>query len=135
MRSTEVEKEILRRFHQIRWRINNQKSYRDRGIICEWKTLEEFRSWALDNGYFLGAVAHRPDRRGNYRPGNLEWISKDTHYKLSGQEKRVLSDDQVREIRQLGKEKISTRKIASEYGISQTLAWQVSTFRTYTDVA
>lgn len=131
MKTTELDREIRRRYHQIMWRTNNKKAYKD--IECEF-TWNEFYKFAIDSGYFLGARTHRPDRNGNYEPGNIVWVNAEEHHRISGLEKRILDDESVRGIRKLRREGMTTRKIAEVFDISQSLSWQITAGKAYQDV-
>lgn len=58
---------------------NNQDfhNYGGRGItICkEWLVFENFRDWALANGYASNLTLDRENVNGNYDPTNCRWIT------------------------------------------------------------
>lgn len=56
---------------------SSYKYYGDRGIrICEqWERYEEFKSWALADGYSDELTIDRTDFDGDYCPENCRWIS------------------------------------------------------------
>ena len=69
----------------MRYRCNNPRckcydNYGGRGIsICaEWSSYENFRDWALRNGYAEGLSIDRIDNDGNYEPANCRWVSMKT---------------------------------------------------------
>lgn len=74
------------RLHNIwvamRQRCQNPKctgyyKYGDKGIcVCsEWEVFENFRDWALDNGYTDILTLDRIDFTGNYEPTNCRWVT------------------------------------------------------------
>jgi hypothetical protein len=52
--------------------------YGGRGIkVCEeWDSYENFRDWALLNGYKDGLTVDRINNDGDYEPGNCRWTTK-----------------------------------------------------------
>lgn len=58
----------------------NYKHYGARGItVCdEWRGkdgYENFRKWAIDNGYSIKLSLDRIDNDGNYEPSNCRWTT------------------------------------------------------------
>ncbi|MDB5405210.1 MAG: hypothetical protein JWL84_122 [Rhodospirillales bacterium] len=51
--------------------------YGAKGIrLChDWLVYENFRDWALANGYREGLTVDRLDSACNYEPGNCEWVT------------------------------------------------------------
>jgi len=62
-----------------RCRNSNVKSYKYYGgkgveVCTDWETYENFRSWALSNGYKSNLTIDRINPFGNYEPQNCRWI-------------------------------------------------------------
>ena len=57
---------------------DNNMVYRGKGIrVCAaWHTYENFRDWALKNGYRDDLTIDRIDVDGNYTPSNCRWATK-----------------------------------------------------------
>lgn len=79
--------------YEMMKRCYNEKSvaYKDYGakgiIVCpEWHDRENFRKWALENGYEKGLRLERIDCKGNYEPTNCRFGTK---YKDRGVNKGI----------------------------------------------
>lgn len=53
------------------------KKYGAKGIrVCkEWEAFENFRDWAIANGYSDNLSIDRIDPKGNYEPSNCRWVT------------------------------------------------------------
>lgn len=74
------------KLYQIHTRIKgrclnpNHPGYKRYGAVgvtlCEdWMKFEDFRNWALNNGYKEGLILSRLDYAGGYDPTNCRWVS------------------------------------------------------------
>ena len=70
---------MVGRCHNENWNNYYTKTYyRDKGIsVCdEWRyDFDEFKTWAIVNGYEDGLSIDRIDADGNYEPSNCRWIT------------------------------------------------------------
>tara|TARA_R100000008_G_C3467083_1_gene107079 strand:+ start:66 stop:488 length:423 start_codon:yes stop_codon:yes gene_type:complete len=130
----EVDKLIRRKWHQMQWRVNNQKSYIKKGIRILFVDYEDFKDYALSKDIQEGFHCHRPDRMKSYSRDNLEFISADAHRKITAREKRKLNDNDVRCIRDMALFRIPQRKIASQFNVSQATVWKIVNRLAYKDV-
>jgi DNA-binding transcriptional regulator YiaG len=77
-------------------------------LVCEeWKEFENFKKWALDNGYNDSLTIDRMDSKGNYEPANCQWI---THEENSAKDKRIFSKEECVEIYKQRKQMGLTQK-------------------------
>lgn len=75
--------------------------------ICnEWLDYENFRSWALNNGYSENLTIDRINNYGDYEPSNCQWITLEEN---AGKDKRIFSV----------KEKMKIYKLRKELGLTQ----------------
>jgi hypothetical protein len=130
----EVEKLIKRKWSQMHYRVNNQKSYIKKGIRVDFDDFNDFRQYALSKDIKKGFHCHRPDRYKNYSRDNLEFISADAHRRITAKEKRKLSDNDVRCIRDMALFRVTQRKIAAQFHVSQATIWKILNGLAYADV-
>lgn len=66
-------------------------SYQKYGVqYCEeWKVYENFRDWALANGYADDLSIDRIDFKGNYEPSNCRWVDSKTQNRNRGDNRYV----------------------------------------------
>lgn len=76
------------------------KYYGGRGItVCEeWLNYQNFRDWALANGYQDNLTIDRIDNEGNYEPSNCQWITKSENSKKSHKERKKGGKNERREV-------------------------------------
>jgi len=70
-------------WYNMKDRCNNKrhiryKNYGGRGIrVCkDWLIFENFKKWALSNGYIDGLTIDRIDNDKGYSPDNCQWITR-----------------------------------------------------------
>ena len=64
-------------------------SYIEKGIVVckEWlESFPTFQEWAINNGYEKGKHLDRVDNKGNYEPGNCQFLTQSEHSKKTGEE-------------------------------------------------
>ena len=130
----EVDKLIRRKWHQMQWRVNNQKSYIKKGIRILFIDYEDFKDYALSKDIKEGFHCHRPDRRKSYSRDNLEFISADAHRNITAREKRKLNDNDVKCTRDMALFRIPQRKIAAQFHVSQATVWKIINGLAYKEV-
>jgi hypothetical protein len=59
----------------------NFQYYGEKGIVVceEWEDFNNFKKWALENGYESHLVLHRKDSTKDYDTDNCEWLTKGDH--------------------------------------------------------
>lgn len=110
------------KFNNINQRVNTRKSYREKNIVNRF-SFPEFVEFAKTNGLEQGKHCHRPDRDGDYSKENLEFITPQEHYAITGRERRKLSDDQIADVKTRAKD-MSLRKLGKEYGVSHVTIYR-----------
>ena len=115
-------------------RTKGTKSNVKRGIENRINDYQDFRSFGVEKGMKRGVCIHRKDRDGHYSRENAEFVDEKEHRRITGLEKRKLTDNQVREARALHKCGMSTHKIARNMPVSQRTIWKVCKGVSYRDV-
>lgn len=115
--------------------INNKRydDYGGRGIdICiEWvKGFEPFYKWAMKNYYQKGLTIERIDNDKGYFPKNCTFI---TYTEQNRNQRKTLGWVNVNMIREMkqSNSKISQRKIANIFGVTQATIWYILGNRTW----
>jgi hypothetical protein len=66
----------------------NKRWYSDKGIkVCdEWQTFENFRDWAVKNGWSKGLSLDRIFTCRGYEPSNCEWVTRSENSRRAAQD-------------------------------------------------
>ncbi len=89
---------------------HHKKYYKDIKICTEWYNFDNFKNWALNNGYIEGYTIERLDNTKNYCPKNCTWIPKEKQNYNKRNKSHLIID---------GKDKTYT-EWAKEYGIRES---------------
>lgn len=78
------------------------KQYGARGIkVCEeWEIYENFKEWALKNGYSQELTLERKDNNAGYNPDNCIWADWDTQNNNKQQSRKEEYKGQIKTVRQ-----------------------------------
>lgn len=113
---------VRQKYNNINNRIRNRKSYVAKKIknLFSWP---EFLAFCILHNLRVGQHCHRPNRDGDYSPDNLVFISAEDHARISGMERRKLTQKQIQEVKELSSN-MSLRKIAKRFGVSHVTIYR-----------
>ena len=106
--------------------------------VCDsWKTYENFRDWALVNGYSDDLTIDRIDPNSNYTPENCRWITPSENSRRANIRGAVnaaakLTLKQVEEIKVLLAEGNTHHSIADMYNVARTTITRINRERSTT---
>lgn len=90
---------LYRIYHHMKDRCNNPNhheyyNYGGKGVtICnEWELFDNFKKWALSNGYDQNLTIDRIDSDGNYSPDNCQWITRSENTSKSNKQQHRKSN-------------------------------------------
>lgn len=114
---------LYRIWAAMRWRANkNNKranTYREKGVACckEWAdSFENFRDWALKNGYDENLTLDRIDNDGDYTPENCRWANSEVQANNKSNNTIIVVDGQSKTMSEWSKEKgINYSTLRSRY--------------------
>ena len=87
-------------------------------VYDEWKIYENFKKWALENGYADNLTIDRINNKGDYEPNNCQWI---TIQENAGKDKILFNDDECVKIYKDRKDlKLTQVEMAKLLNISRT---------------
>lgn len=105
------------------------KTYKNIQVCDEWKTYENFKTWALANGYSEELTIDRIDPNNNYTPENCRWLSASENSARANCRGAVNSTakinlSQKEEIIKLLEQGITHDKIAEQFNVVRTtITW------------
>jgi len=114
---------LYRIWEAMRWRANKNnkkaKTYREKGVACceEWvNSFENFRDWALKNGYDDILTLDRIDNDGDYTPENCRWVNGEVQANNKSNNTIIVVDGQSKTMSEWSKEKgINYSTLRSRY--------------------
>ena len=86
--------------------------------VCEeWKKYDNFKEWAISNGYQDNLTIDRIDNKKDYEPGNCQWI---TQAENAGKDKRIYCHEEKERVFLLRKKlNITQIEMAHLLGVSR----------------
>ena len=83
------------RLYKIWVGLKHRRHYKQPPICEEWQEYENFKKWAIENGYKENLTIDRIDNKKGYMPSNCQWI---TLQENSSKDKRIFTKEQKIEI-------------------------------------
>ena len=109
---------IYRIWAQVKDRCINKNNkhyycYGGRGITysADWELFENFRDWAVSNGYEDNLTIDRVDPNGNYEPSNCRWVSMKTQGRNRRNNVKYTIDGET----------LCLSELCEKYGVSRSL--------------
>lgn len=86
--------------------------------VCEeWKKFENFKEWAINNGYNDNLTIDRINNKGDYEPSNCQWITLEENAR---KDKLIFSDAECLEIYNKRRElKLTMVEMAKKLSVSK----------------
>ena len=97
-------------------------NYGERGIsVCkDWHNYENFRNWALNNGYSEDLSIDRIDNNGNYEPSNCRFVT------MEEQSSNKRNNHWI----QYGLDNLTVSQFSKKYGVPKsTVRWRLQNSR------
>lgn len=86
-------------------------------VCIEWQDYENFKKWALNNGYNDNLTIDRINNDGDYEPSNCQWITREEN---AGKDKKIFTLEEEIEMYKLRKEyRLTQRAFAELLGVSR----------------
>jgi hypothetical protein len=107
--------------------------YYGRGIaVCsEWRNFDNFKNWALANGYKKGLTIDRVDNNGRYGPENCRWTDLITQANNKRTNVHVEYNGEIKTIAQWAREfhidyRIFWQRLKRGWDMERALTWGVT---------
>jgi hypothetical protein len=108
--------------------------YHDRGItVCsEWKNFDNFKNWAISNGYKEWLTIDRIDNNGRYGPENCRWTDLITQANNKRTNVCIEYNGKIKTIAQWAREfhigyRVFWQRLKRGWDIERALTWGVAT--------
>lgn len=97
MKHGRTPRRLYRVWDAMLYRCRHHSRYAGQGItVCDaWNAYENFRDWALANGYQDNLTIDRIDNGGNYEPANCRWATRREQARNTRNNRSVVRSDGV----------------------------------------